>query len=92
MRFYFKYLLSISEALVVVDEQITAIDYRYHFQDGQNNLIFRYDNTPHFPDLSSFPHHKHLADRVISCNQPSIAMVIQDAIAFLEEVGSNGIN
>jgi hypothetical protein len=92
LRLYFKYLLSIGEALVVVDDQITAIDYRYHFQDGQNNLIFRYDNTPHFPNLSSFPHHKHLPDRVISCAQPSLAMVIQDAIAFLEEVGSNGIN
>ena len=29
LRFYFKYLLSISEALVIVDDQITAIDYRY---------------------------------------------------------------
>jgi hypothetical protein len=92
LRFYFQYLLSISEALVVVDDQITAIDYRYHFQDGQNNLIFRYDNTPHFPYLSSFPHHKHLVDRVIACGQPNIAMVIQDAIAFLEGVESNDIN
>ena len=92
LRFYFKYLLSISEALVVVDEQITAIDYRYHFQDGQNNLIFRYDNTPHFPNLSSFPHHKHLVDRVIACGQPNIAMVIQDAIAFIMLLESNGID
>ena len=82
LRFYFQYLLSISEALIVVDEQITAIDYRYHFQDGQNNLIFRYDNTPHFPNLSSFPHHKHLVDRVIACDQPNIAVVIQDAFHF----------
>ncbi len=89
LRFYFKYLLSISEALVVIDDQITVIDYRYHFQDGQNNLIFRYDNTPHFPNLSSFPHHKHIASQVISCNQPSLETVIQDAIAFLEEVASN---
>jgi hypothetical protein len=92
LRFYFKYLLSISEALVVVDEQITAIDYRYHFQDGQNNLIFRYDNTPHFPNLSSFPHHKHLVDRVIACDQPNIAVVIQDAIAFIMLLESNGID
>jgi len=92
LRFYFKYLLSISEALVVVDDQIMVIDYRYHFQDGQNNLIFRYDNTPHFPNLSSFPHHKHFADHVISCDQPSLAMVIQDAIAFFEGVESNDIN
>jgi Family of unknown function (DUF6516) len=43
------------------------IDYRYHFQDAQNNLIFRYDSTPHFPELHSFPHHKHLPDQVIAC-------------------------
>ncbi len=92
LRLYFKYLLSISEALVVVDDQITAIDYRYHFQDGQNNLIFRYDNTPHFPNLSSFPHHKHLASQVISCNQPSLETVIQDAIAFIMLLESNGTN
>ncbi len=92
LRFYFKYLLSISEALVVVDDQITAIDYRYHFQDGQNNLIFRYDNTPHFPNLLSFPHHKHLADQVISCNQPSIVTVIQNAIALIMLLENNGTN
>jgi hypothetical protein len=67
-----------------VDEKITAIDYRYHFQDEQNNLIFRYDNTPHFPDLSSFPHHKHLGDRVVACEQPDISQVIQDVMSFFE--------
>lgn len=59
VRFYFKYLLSVIEALIVVDDRVIAIDYRHHFQNEQNNLIFRYDSTPHFPDLDSFPHHKH---------------------------------
>ena len=86
LRFYFKYLLSISEALVIVDDQITAIDYRYHFQDEQNNLIFRYDNTPHFPDLSSFPHHKHLPNQVIASEQPNIGNALQDVTDFLASV------
>jgi hypothetical protein len=86
LRFYFKYLLSISEALVIVDDQIKAIDYRYHFQDEQNNLIFRYDNTPHFPDLSSFPHHKHLPNQVIVSEQPNIAIALQDVTDFLASV------
>ncbi|MEH1781392.1 MAG: DUF6516 family protein [Nostoc sp.] len=59
IRFALKYLLAVSEALVIVDNHITYIDYRYHFQDEQNSLIFRYDSTPHFPNLPSFPHHKH---------------------------------
>ena len=83
VRVAFGYLLAISEILVVVDNQITYIDYRYHFQDEQNKLIFRYDNTPHFPNLSSFPHHKHLPDRVIACKKPHITTVLEEAMNFL---------
>ncbi|MEI6327945.1 MAG: hypothetical protein WCP16_01845 [Pseudanabaena sp. ELA645] len=32
LRFYFKYLLSISEALVIVEDQITVIDYAMTFK------------------------------------------------------------
>lgn len=83
VRFDFRCLLAISEVLVVVNNQITYIDYRYHFQDEQNKLIFRYDSTPHFPDLLSFPHHKHLPDQVIACEKPYIADVIEEAMEFL---------
>ena len=84
VRFAFKYLLAVSEIIVVVDNQIEYIDYRYHFQDAQNNLIFRYDSTPHFPKLPSFPHHKHLPDQVIACKKPYIAEVLKEAIEFSE--------
>ncbi|MEH2314377.1 MAG: hypothetical protein V7K35_23940 [Nostoc sp.] len=33
IRFALKYLLAVSEAFVIVDNQITYSDYRYHFQD-----------------------------------------------------------
>ncbi|PSF29450.1 hypothetical protein C7H19_24335 [Aphanothece hegewaldii CCALA 016] len=84
IRFALRYLLAISEILVVVNNQVTYIDYRYHFQDAQNNLIFRYDSTPHFPNLSSFPHHKHLFDDVIACEKPHLADVLQEVMEFLE--------
>lgn len=84
VRIELRYLLAVSEALTVVDDQVLHVDYRYHFQDDGNNLIFRYDSTPHFPDLSSFPHHKHLPDSVIACEKPDIAQVLQEAMEFLE--------
>jgi hypothetical protein len=84
IRFAIRYLLAVSEAFVVVDNQIKYIDYRYHFQDEQNSLIFRYDSTPHFPNLPSFPHHKHLFDNVIACEKPQIADVLQEVMEFLE--------
>jgi hypothetical protein len=83
LRFNLTYLLAVSEAIVVVGDQISHLDYRYHFQDYQNELIFRYDSTPHFPELPSFPHHKHLPDTVIACEKPDIAEVLQEVLGFL---------
>ncbi|MGF1516765.1 MAG: toxin TumE [Nodosilinea sp.] len=80
IRFNQGHLLEINEAIVISDGVLTFLDYRYHCQDGQNRLLFRYDSTPHFPGLPSFPHHKHLPDRVIACDQPSIGQIIQEAI------------
>ena len=36
-------------------------DYSYHWQKADGSLIIRWDNSPHFPNISStFPHHKHV--------------------------------
>ncbi len=35
-----------------------SFDYRYHYMDSKNTMIFRYDNAPHHPEVQSFPHHK----------------------------------
>lgn len=72
-------LLEINEAAVIEDDYLVPLDYRYHCQDSRNRLIFRYDNTPHFPGLPSFPHHKHLPDTVIPSNKPDISSVVEEA-------------
>lgn len=84
LRFNQGHLLEINEAIVVADDNLSFLDYRYRCQDDQNRLLFRCDSTPHFPSLPGFPHHKHLPDRVIACDQPSIGQVIREAI----EVGA----
>ena len=72
------YILEVSEAVIVTDNCLGFLDYRYHCQDQQNLLIFRYDSTPHFPSLSSFPHHKHLPGDVIACEKPKLTEVLQE--------------
>ncbi|MCL1475001.1 toxin TumE [Argonema antarcticum] len=79
LRFNQTHLLEINEAIVVADNQLEFLDYRYHFQDEQNRLIFRYDSTPHFPNLPNFPHHKHLPNDVIAALKPEITQVLQEA-------------
>lgn len=79
IRFLRGILLEINEAIVVDANRLMWLDYRYHCQDEQNRLIFRYDSTPHFPDLPSFPHHKHLPSGVIVSQKPDINQVLQEA-------------
>lgn len=80
LRFEQGHLLEINEAVVIVNDKLVPLDYRYHCQNEQNQLIFRYDNTPHFPDLPSFPNHKHLPDHVVASDKPDIEQVVGEAM------------
>lgn len=86
LRFSQGYLLEIHEAVIINNQQLEHLDYRYHCQNTQNNLVFRYDCTPHFPNLTSFPHHKHLPDDVIDSQRPEIGCVLQEVVAINESV------
>ncbi len=74
------YLLVINQAMTIKEDRLDFLDYRYHFQNESNNLVFRYDSAPHFPDLSTFPHHKHLPNEVIACDMPDLIYVIKEAV------------
>ena len=78
IRFASGYLLELNESVIAEHTAIRHLGYRYHFQDRGNKLVFRYDNTPHFPDLESYPHHKHLSDKVVAADKPSISMIIEE--------------
>ncbi len=80
LRFNQTHLLEINEAIIIKNNRLEFLDYRYHFQDEENNLVFRYDSTPHFPNLSTFPHHKHLPNDVISSQKPDLIQVLKEAI------------
>ncbi len=58
--------------------------YAYHYQNAQTQLIFRYDNTRHFPDLATFPHHKHLPAQVIPSEEMDLERVIQEIVTYIQ--------
>jgi hypothetical protein len=76
-------LLHIRE-LVDLRQADACLMYVYHCQRADGSLVFRYDNTTHFPDLLTHPHHKHDGDEanVVSAEKPTLTMVI-------EEIGSS---
>ncbi|MFQ6113507.1 MAG: toxin TumE [bacterium] len=78
VRFSKGHLLELNEAVIIDSGKLEHLSYRYHFQDENNTLIFRYDNTPHFPDIETFPYHKHLPNQVTSTKKPKIPDVLQE--------------
>lgn len=50
--------------------------YNYHFMNNTNDLIFRYDNAEYHPEISTFPHHKHISDTVISASEPELINIL----------------
>jgi len=52
--------------------------YSYQYMDSNNNLIFRYDNSEHYPDLPNFPHHKHISENILSSKEPNLIDVLKE--------------
>lgn len=84
VRFYNGCLLQLNES-VIFQNKLEYLGYRYHFQGKDNELIFRYDNTPHFPDLPNFPNHKHYQTGVQPSGPPSILTAIAEAAKISNE-------
>ncbi len=63
-------LLHVRE-FVNTESGIDRFMYAYRYQRADGTLVFRYDNTAHYPDLPNAPHHKHLGEsRIVSCQPP----------------------
>jgi hypothetical protein len=54
--------------------------YVYQYQRPDGTLVFRYDNTPHFPGLPTFPHHKHEGSEsdVVSALSPGLKEILHE--------------
>ena len=58
------------------EKQVT--DYRYQIVKEHGELLVRWDNTPHFPDIKTFPHHKHIQHRVVESVQPNLMEILEE--------------
>ena len=71
---------------VNVQNAIERYMYVYQYHDRNGVLLFRYDNSPHFPQLSTFPHHKHdgSESNVINATPPDLGMVLDEIRPLLK--------
>ena len=62
--------------------EIAVITYSYHWANADHQLIKRWDNAPHFPDLPEFPDHIHDgATEEVTSGQPMSISAVLDEIA-----------
>lgn len=65
---------------VVTEQEIQRLKYRYHLQTMQNDLVCRWDNAPHHPEVETHPHHLHLAQGAV---ESSPAMNIEQVLVAI---------
>ena len=64
--------------------QINVVTYSYHWANADGDLVRRWDNTPHFPNMPDFPHHIHDGRTgTVVPGQPMSIFAVLDEIARL---------
>lgn len=56
--------------------------YSFHWQDSTGNLLIRWDNAPHWPEIDTHPHHKHIGavDQVEPSEQTELREVLEEIV------------
>jgi hypothetical protein len=77
-RFVDRSRLNFSELVADIQTAIVRTMYSFHYQNSNDELIFRYDDTPHHPEVTSFPHHKHSGETVLPTEPPTLETVLKE--------------
>lgn len=64
-------------------------DYSFHWQDANDKLLIRWDNTPHHKGISTYPHHKHIGDRLEESRELQVEEVLNFIQAYISGKGND---
>ncbi len=75
-------LFEISLYWQLAEDTVQLVAYRFHWQDEKENLIKRWDNAKHHPEVKTFPFHMHAGKE--KDVKESTAMELLDVLTILE--------
>ena len=78
LKFHDGSLLDFDEVILLRREQLVKLRYAYHYQNEAGELIFRYDNAPHYPNIVTYPHHKHVGFVVEPTQVPDLSEILRE--------------
>jgi hypothetical protein len=64
-------------------KKLSIDKYRLHYMNDTGQMVFRYDNSPHHPELDSYPHHKHTPGEIKPSNILSIKEILNEISAII---------
>ena len=76
--------LQFVELINITGDEITRPKYRFHLRDSVDKMVFRYDNAPHHPEITTHPYHKHIANEKKA--KPSKEVGLKDVLLEIERV------
>jgi len=77
---YIKAILIDNSVLYIRElNTLTENKYSYHWQTKTEKLICRWDNALHYPQIKTFPHHKHekTSENVLPSEEISLEQVLK---------------
>lgn len=77
------YELHIAE-YVVTEPEFKRLKYRFHLQTPDGQMIVRWDNFPHHPEVKSHPDHVHVEGKVKAAPPMDIPQVLDAVLSFIE--------
>lgn len=85
-------LLQCVERIRQLSDGLHTEKYSFHWQRTDGSLIRRWDNAPHHPEISSFPHHvhDHAEDHVLPHDAVDVFLVLECIEAALSINASSG--
>ena len=69
---------------IIYKNSIHIQKYSYHYVRS-NQMVFRYDNAldPAARHLSTYPHHKHIAEGIIASEHPSLSDILHEISFYI---------
>mgnify|MGYP000047011166 FL=1 len=67
---------------LILDGNITKYSYTLLHK---NKPLLRYDNSPHYPHISTYPHHKHVKETINPLQKPSIEEFMKETQEVIEK-------
>ena len=76
--------LKCMELVNIKRDKMIRLKYRFHLTNVNDEMVFRYDNAPHHPEIATYPHHKHVKGEKVPRRSKEVGL--KDVLLEIEEM------